>query len=263
MAKQDNFDFDTESKAKFSLDFSFLKNLTQKQKEMILMIAIAVVAVIVIVVIGVLVLSGSSNNDNNAGNIDNVGGSEDSGSDENDTTDTSDPTDYINMNISAKPTKTVYYVGESADYSGLAVFVTGKDDSSILVTYDDNPGYFTITGFNSSFPVEEQVITVTCGIVSDTFTVKIVKVPEDPRLLSIELIPPTKLEYTTNDPFTLEGGYIVCNYDNGDVIKTPLLLDYLSGFEQIYTGPGVYEIKVTYRQGPVTLETSYTVTVTE
>ena len=44
MAKQENFDFETDKK--FSLDLSFFKNLTQKQKETILMVAIAVVAVI-------------------------------------------------------------------------------------------------------------------------------------------------------------------------------------------------------------------------
>ena len=52
MAKKDeNFDFDTEGKAKVSFDLSFLKNLTKQQKGIILAAVVGVVLVIAIVIV--------------------------------------------------------------------------------------------------------------------------------------------------------------------------------------------------------------------
>lgn len=267
MAKKEDFGFNADSNPKASLNLNldflnnikFLDKLTYKQKEIAFFSAIIALVLVIAITVGCIIIgvNGGFSTNNSGGN------NGDNGSDDNNTSTPDVPSDITSMYISAEPLKKVYYVHDLADYSGLSVYIMGADGSETFVKYDDYPDYFTITGFDSSSPTEEQTITVTFDEMSDTFTIKIISVHEDPQLISIELIPPTKLEYTVNDPFTLEGGYIVCTYDNGDIIKTPLLLDHVSGFEDIYTGPGEYEIKVVYRKGPVTLETFYTVTVIE
>ena len=165
MAKKDNdnFDFETEGKAKASLDLSFLKNLTKKQKGIILGAVIGIVLVIAIVVTCVLISANDSGN--NSGN--NAGNSNDNNN------GTSIPEEISTLDISAVPKKIVYRVGDDPDYSGLSVYFKSEELPSGYIYYDLNPEEFTITGFDSTEPIEEQVITVECKGFTDTFTVKI------------------------------------------------------------------------------------------
>jgi hypothetical protein len=262
MAKKDNenFDFDTEAKAKFSFDLSFLKNLTKQQKGIILAAIVGVVLIIAIVIACVALGANGGNNNVGSGN---TPGSNNGGNNEN-IGDSNVPDSINTLAISSFPNKTSYFVGEQPDYSGLSVFIDGEELEDIYINYDREPNSFTFSGFDSSSPAESQTITVTCGGKSATFTVKIYPLPDEaPKLVSIELIPPTKTEYKMYDPFSLKGGKIVCTYDNGDVVETPILLDYISGHEAMENGPGEYVIMVTYRDGPITLEDSFTITVTE
>lgn len=246
MAKKDDFDFDIESEGKGKFDLiGFFKNLTKKQKTIILSVVIGVVAIVAIVLICVALFGGNNNEGNYVGGV-------------------RLPSKIESISLSSAPDKTSYFVGEAPDYSGLSVFIDGKGFEDIHVNYDKNPGAFTFSGFDSSAPAEKQVITVTCGGKTATFTVKIREFPEEaPKLLSIEVVPPTKTEYKLHDPFSLKGGKIICTYDNGDVKETPIRLDNVSGYEAMENGAGEYVITVTYRDGPVTLTDSYTVIVTE
>lgn len=270
MMAKDNFDFDTEGKGKLNLDFAFLKNLTQKQKETILMIAIAVVAVIVIVVIGVIVLTGGNGGNNGGNNTGNVGGGTSNG-DSTENGDSSDggsemPAEILEFHIASAPTKTTYYVGDEIDYEGLFFYYRNSDDRSEHIYYADDPDAFTITGFDSSVPVENQVITVSYGKFSDTFTVNILEVPVVPPTLErIYIDPMPKTEYSVGDIFLARGAKIVLEFSNGMKETRPLEISNLSGFGAAINTPGEHEIKVVFvdEEKGYYAETSFTIIVTE
>ena len=269
MMAKDNFDFDTEGKGKLNLDFAFLKNLTQKQKETILMIAIAVVAVIVIVVVGVILMTanggnGGSNGGGNAGGITGDGGSTENGGSDNGGDEM--PTVILEFHVAAPPSKTTYYVGEEIDYEGLFFYYRNSDDRSEHIYYTDDPDAFTITGFDSSVPVENQVITVTFGEFSDTFTVTVMEIPVVPPTLErIYLDPMPKTEYKVGDIFLAKGAKIILEFSNGMKEPVDLLISNLSGFGAAINTPGEHEIKVVYvdEDKGYYAETSFTITVTE
>lgn len=171
--------------------------------------------------------------------------------------------DIRDVYVNTPPSKTRYSVGDSANYKGLVIGVMYYNDNVDLIFYDEQPELFTITGFDSNNPNEQLTISVTYQGHTCAFPVIIDKRPDPiPLLVSTELEPP-KTEYKLYEPFSLAGGYLVCSYDNGDKLKIPLLLDHVSGFEQLENGVGEYVINVVYREGPITYEGSYTITVTE
>lgn len=277
MAKQDNFDFDTESKAKFSLDFGFLKNLTQKQKEMILMITIGVIALIVIVVVGVILMTANGGNGGNNGGGNISGGAGDNGSGETGDTENGDtenegneiPDEITQFYISSKPNKTFYYVGDSADYSGLIVYIKSEVTGSKYIAYDDDPDAFTITGFDSSAPVAEQTITVECRGFTDTFTIKVEELPVSaPKLVSIHFSTYPKQIYSIDDKFSYKDGVLVCTYSDDSTVEIPLKLNYIYGTDAIFDPtyehnllPGEYTLVVEYTENGVSVQTEYTITV--
>lgn len=270
MAKKENFDFETDKK--FSLDLSFFKNLTQKQKEMILMIAIGVVALIIIVVIGVVMISGNSGNSGNNG-----GGAGDNGSSENGDGDGTEddnvevetmPDNIKSFNIATPPTKRQYYVGDTPNYDGLYVYFRDENNDSKYLYYVDDPDAFTITGFDSSKPAEDQVITVQCCGLTDTFTVDILPAPEsDADLVGISMktLPRTKfyIVYGQLEAFNPEGGVILAEYNDGTTKEFDLQISNVSGYSFI-TEPGEYTLTIVFfdDHGGYA-ETTLTITVVE
>ncbi|MFA5773308.1 MAG: bacterial Ig-like domain-containing protein [Candidatus Paceibacterota bacterium] len=69
--------------------------------------------------------------------------------------------------ITTPATKLSYTVGDSLDISGLVVTGTYSDDSTSVVTPD------SVTGFNSSAPVTDQVLIVTVNNKTITYTVTV------------------------------------------------------------------------------------------
>lgn len=270
MAKKDtdNFDFDTEAKAKPSFDLNFLKKLTQKQKETILMIAIAVVAVIVIVVIGVLVMTGG-NGDSNGSNTGDGG----SPSGDNNTGDEGDddkvPEGVRLFNIASAPTKTVYFVGDELDCTGMELHYRDASNDPYYVNYEDDPDAFEITGFDSSVPVEQQVITVTCQGFSDTFIVEIKAIQSGtPKLVSIHFSTYPQQIYSVDDTFNYLGGVLTCTYSDGSTKDIELMPEYMYGVGNIFdsTGehillPGEHVIEIEYYEDGVFVQTEYVITV--
>lgn len=268
--KEENFDFDTESKAKVSLNFSFFKNLTQKQKETILMIAIAVVAVIVIVVIGVLVMTGG-NGDSNGSNTGEGG----SPSGDNNTGDEGDddqvPEGVRLFNIASAPTKTVYFVGDELDCTGMELHYRDASNDPCYVNYEDDPDAFEITGFDSSVPVEQQVITVTCQGMSDTFVIEIKAVEsETPKLVSIHFSTYPKQIYSVDDKFSYLDAVLTCTYSDGNTKDIELIPEYMYGVGDVFDPsddhillPGEHTIQIEYYEDGVFVQTEYTITVTE
>ncbi len=152
------------------------------------------------------------------------------------------------INISVPPSKTVYYVGDTPNYSGLKIGVEQVGDKGYLLTYDENYSELTITGFDSSAPTEKQTITVQYKGFTTTFTVEIKEIVQQTHLVGIRVDPlPNKLTYKLGQALSYTGGRLVCEYSDGTT-KTLYLDDpgvSVSGFGAIYA-PGEYDITVEY-----------------
>ena len=275
MAKQENFDFETDKK--FNLDLSFFKNLTAKQKETILMIAIAVVAVIVIVIIGVIVLTGGNGNGNgnnggNGGITGDVSG-DDAGTEDGGENGGSAGDENLGpvkkMYVSSPPDKTTFKVGDVADFSGLKIAVDRGAEGTKYLLYEENKNMFTLSGFDSSVPAEQQVITIAYNGMTTTFTITIEAVAvQAPKLVSIHLGTYPKQIFSVDDKFSYSDGVLVCTYEDGSTKEFPLTLEYMYGLENIvdYTGehilvPGEHVIEIEYTENGVSVQTEYTITV--
>ncbi|WP_172674222.1 immunoglobulin-like domain-containing protein, partial [Syntrophomonas palmitatica] len=87
------------------------------------------------------------------------------------------------IEIARPANKLVYTVGESLDITGLLVIGTYNDNSIRVETITaDN-----VTGFDSSKPAASQVLTVTVGGKSTTYTVTIMQVPGAPTITTASL----------------------------------------------------------------------------
>ena len=251
MAKKDNdnFDFETEGKAKVSLNLDFLKNLTKQQKGIILA---AIVGVVLVIAIVVTCIALGANNNNNSGN----NGGSNGGSNSDDV--------VSEINIGALPTKLSYYVGDEPNYSGLVLSVVENGFDTNSVSYDSSFDKMTITGFDSSQPIAEQTITVEYMGKTTSFVIEIKEIPSNDIVLeSIHLDPLPKTTYKLGDSLSVSGAMIVCTYSDGSTVSVPLLRRYTSGFNGI-TEAGEYEIKVYYHDdNGGYAETSFTITVTE
>ncbi len=152
--------------------------------------------------------------------------------------------------VSATPNKTAYYVGDTPNYSGLKIGVSQVGADGYILSYDEAYSELTITGFDSSAPVAEQVITVKYKDFTTTFTVEIKELPpaQSAYLTSIRVDPlPAKLTYKLGQALNYYGATVVCEYSDGTIKE--LELDSpgvsVSGFGAIYA-PGEYDITVEY-----------------
>ena len=262
MAKKDNdnFDFETESEGKGKFDLvGFFKNLTKKQKGIILAAVVGIVVVIAIVVTCIALGSNNNNSANgNGGNDDGTSGvgGDNQGGDMPDT--------ILDFQVSAPPYKTVYYVGETADYEGLYLYYRNADDRSRYIYYTDDPGAFTITGFDSSAPMENQVITVESAGFTATFTVTILEIPEVlPTLVGIRISPMPQTTYTLEDAFRFNNAKIIAEYSDGTTKTEYLAMNHIDGFGAI-DSVGEHEIIIRYfDDNGGYAETYITITITE
>lgn len=265
MAKKDDFNFDTGSKPGFSLDF--LKNLTKKQKETIIIAVIAIAVLAIIVVAGVLISmsgSGSSNiiGGGNGGNIGD-GGTGDGGEDDSGSSNGV----VTSISVSSKPDKTSYYVGDSANFSGLQIMFSGENIEAGYVSYDNDSADLVITGFDSSAPTDEQVITVEYKGCTATFTIKVLEIPlTAPTLESIYLDPAPRDTAKANVSLSIKDARIVCVYSDGSEKSIKLTHDHLYGYEDALVNGqvgDVFTVYVRYSENGYVAETSYTVTIIE
>ena len=254
MAKKDNFDFETESNGKPSLNFDFLKNLTKQQKGIILAAIVSVVLVVAIVVVFVIIGENSKSSDSNGGGASNEGGNHEGGSSsdgddyDNDYGDVDLDASPVEIYVSALPDKTVFDKGDAPNYSGLVIGVVEKDSSGFKISYDDYPDELVITGFDSSKAIDEQTITVQYKEYTTTFTIRIREAEIGATLVAIRVDPlPNKTTYKLGEALSYTGGRVVCEYSDGTT-KTLRFKDegvQISGFATI-TSPGEYDIKVEY-----------------
>lgn len=270
MAKKDDFNFDIGSKPGFSLDF--LKNLTKKQKETILIAVIAVAVLAIVVVAGVLIsMSGAGSSDiiggGNDGNVDDGGigdgGGDDGGGDDGESLNSV----VTSISVSSKPDKTSYYVGDSPNFSGLQIMFSGENVEAGYVSYDNDNADLVITGFDSSVPVDEQVITVEYKGCTTSFMIKVLEIPlTEPTLESIYLDPAPRDTAKANVALSVKDARIVCVYSDGSEKSIPLIHKYLYGYEDALVNGqvgDVFTVYVRYSENGYVAETSYTVTIIE
>lgn len=174
----------------------------------------------------------------------------------------------LSLTVTNKP-KTTYYVGQEFDKTGMRIQVnTDKQATTFFVEADDEK--LSISGFDSSVAVENQVITVTYEGVSTTFTVTIKEMPAPkPTLVSIEvcnLIDTYTVEKWNKNGLNPYGAYLKLTYSDGTVKgsyeETPLLWSYISPLSRV-EGSGTTEITVSYVEAGIKVSAVVTITITE
>ena len=161
--------------------------------------------------------------------------------------------------ISSMPSKTIYYVGEEIDLSGLQIDAVYSNGDHFAISLAN----CTITGFDSSKPVDTQKITVRYQRYQVTFNIIIREEPKpQPVLAGIRLETLPKTEYKVGEWLDTSGGVIVCEYQNGSTYRISLENSNIYGWENV-NGPGTYTLTVKYAEGGILKETTYTITVTE
>lgn len=252
MAKRDNenFDFETESEGKAKFDLAgFFKNLTKKQKGIILAAVAGIVLVVAIVITFVLIGANSGNGNTNGGG-NNISGIR--------------PEEVTGISLVSAPTKNKYYVGDEPDYTGIVVAINSGRGTERRY-YDTNPELFSFSGFDSSEVKEELVITVKVYEYTTTFTVSIENAPViGTTLIGITLKSlPTKTNYVLGDAFDPRGGVILAEYSDGTTEEIELKRNNVSGFSFIETA-GEHTVVIKYfDDNGGYAETTLTLTFTE
>lgn len=161
--------------------------------------------------------------------------------------------------ISSSPEKTVYLIGEEANYDGLKVKVVRKNGDSFTVRYKQ----CEITGFNSN-KAGACKINVKYENLTTHFSVKIEEPPRlTPALESVTLETwPNKTEYKLGEWLDTTGGVILCKYVDGSVYRITLQNSHISGFS-VADKLGEQTITVKYIEKGVPYKLYYTINVSE
>lgn len=165
------------------------------------------------------------------------------------------------IQIARTPDKLIYYCGTPFDVTGLMVYSVTYGGKFTELDLDN----CTVTGFDSSVPVEKQTITVTYKNFTDTFTVEIRPEPtEAPTLVSIKMATLPKTNYKLGERLDVTGGTFTCYYSDGTTKTVALEIEYTGGFmPAMNKGPGEHEMRVVYEENGVEVQTTYKITITE
>lgn len=163
------------------------------------------------------------------------------------------------ITISSVPTKTVYYVNDAFDPSGIKIEAVYNNGSRTVVDLSQ----CTISGFDSSKASEAQEITIRYKSYKVVFNVIIKDVPRLlPKLTQIYIQTMPKTEYKVGERLNTSGGQFVCEYSDGSITVFDLTNNYVYGWEMV-DGPGTYELTVYYVENGDMASCTYTITVTE
>jgi peptidoglycan/xylan/chitin deacetylase (PgdA/CDA1 family) len=137
------------------------------------------------------------------------------------------PTVTLNsIAITTPATKLSYTVGDALDISGLVVTGTYSDSTTKVETV----AAVNVTGFNSTAAATGQVLTVTVGGKTTTYTVNITATPTA-TLNSIAITTPaTKLSYVVGDPLSIAGLVVTGTYSDSTTKVETVALANVTGF---------------------------------
>lgn len=213
----------------------------QNKKNKLLSIVVIVVAVVIVlglIVAGILIFGGSD--------------------------EEYQPTDILGISMSSYPRRE-YYIGEEFDPTGTEIQVLTYDSSN---TYFANESNVSVSGFDSSTPVEEQVITVSYKGFTTTFTVTIKEMPKDsPTAETIEIFD-FKTTITMSDwnefgPISLiRGSTLKIVYSDG-TMGDPVYVDpsWVWGYQKV-SQPGTFDLTIKYNNDGTLYEKVVTITIT-
>lgn len=162
--------------------------------------------------------------------------------------------------------KLEYYVGDSADYSGLTIVLVRKNGRAEYVEYNaDNQSLFSFSNFDSSKASSEQKITVEYNGFTCSYYITVKDFPRpSPVLESIGLSAMPKTEYKVGEWLNTDGGLILKSYSDGSTAYTVLINQYITGWNnEVSQTAGTYVLTVNYSEGGVLKKTTYTITVSE
>lgn len=211
----------------------------QNKKRTIIIIAV-ILAVVILAAVGILLFA-------------NPGSSEEERK----------PDDIIGIELSSKPTQTVYFLGEPFKPEGAKIQVLTHDFTK---SYFLNHSQVHFSGFDSS-SVGEKVITVTYKGFTTTFTVT-VKEPESasPVLTSIRMGDSFQTTYTIEDWNNfgpkVNNATLVLVYSDGSEKEVGMKRGYCSNINDV-SSAGTAQFTVTYVDAGIVVSTTVTVTITE
>lgn len=153
--------------------------------------------------------------------------------------------------ISNPASKLSYYVGDTLDITGLAVTGNYSDNSTKLETITAK----NISGFDSTAPATDQILTITIGNNTTNYTVQIAAV----TLQSIAVTTPAnKLLYFVGDALDISGLAVTGTYSNGSTRLETITAANITGFDN--TAAAANQILTITVDGKTT---TYTVQIAE
>ena len=165
------------------------------------------------------------------------------------------------LTVTAMPDKTVYYVGETAIFTGLKVEVTLSN--GVRIPLDESE--YEIIGFDSTAAEVNQGITVQYKELTAKFAITIKEKETSGTTsgkysgLSFKTLP--KTQYKVGEWLSADGGVLLVHYDDGSTREMELSHEYIYGFTT--NNPGTFTLTVKYMEKGVYGETTYTITVTK
>lgn len=175
-----------------------------------------------------------------------------------------DPYEIKNIQLSAYPSKSIYYVGEEFDPTGCRIQVLTYDyDLSYFVDYTK----LTFSGFDSSEVNDSLPITVSYRGFTTSFNVKIIEPPSDTPTLSSYEVCDLKTEYRMNEwneyGINVVGGTLKFIYSDGSVKENIYIQTiWCSGIVKV-DEPCQIEITITYDDDGRLYQIPVTITITE
>ena len=174
------------------------------------------------------------------------------------------------FSISSMPEKAIYYVGESPVWSGLQATLTTPSGNSVALSADN----CQITGFDSSAPTDNQVITVQYKEYVAYFSISILDPADKPvdkqftGKMSFKTLP--KTSYKVGESLSVEGGVLLMEYEDGSKEEMALTEYMLDGFlidgnlvsSFVTTKAGKFTVQVSYLEDAKWAYAYYEITVT-
>ena len=142
------------------------------------------------------------------------------------------PVESVSIELTKKPTKTEYIVGDPLDIDGGTFTVHFSDGSTKTLSLENA----SVTGYNRAV-TGEQTLTVRYSNLTTTFAVTVNEKPEPPSPASVAIAAlPAKTSYIVGEDLILNGGSITVTYSDKST-KTVTLDDAtVSGFNKSFVG---------------------------